>query len=161
MSTLHSGGRHFRQITALAIASTFLTQNFAWAVCSDGLGFSPGNQGYQFQLLPAALQNMSPGIFTGTAGSVFVPDNSIAENNDPPTARRPRRTPPALPDCQPERSPVITGRSTRARRPANKRILDRPASLPRVGSSRRTPRRIASFCPSSEGASSRTSAIFR
>jgi len=83
MRSLHIGGRHFRQITALVVASTFLAQNFAWAVCSDGLALPAGNQGYQFQLLPPTLQNMSPGVFTGTAGSVFVPDNSIAENNDP------------------------------------------------------------------------------
>src|SRR5215470_1888167 len=83
MRSLRIDGRYFRRITTLIVASTFLTQNFAWAVCSDGLAFPAGNQGYQFQLLPPTLQNMSPGVFTGTAGSVFVPDNSIAENNDP------------------------------------------------------------------------------
>jgi len=72
-------------MTALAIASTFLTQNFAWAVCSDGLPFPPGQQGYVNTLLPPSLANMSPNIFTGTAGSVWVPDNSTFEGNDPTT----------------------------------------------------------------------------
>jgi len=67
-------------MTALAIASTFLTQNFAWAVCSDGLPLPKG--GYQWALLPPALQNMAPNVFTGTAGSAFVPDNSTFEHND-------------------------------------------------------------------------------
>jgi hypothetical protein len=69
MRTVRRGGRNFRQITALAVASTFLTQNFAWAVCSVALAFTLGSLGYQLQLLPPALQNMSPGVFTGTAGS--------------------------------------------------------------------------------------------
>src|SRR5262249_9719563 len=83
MNTLQRDGRHIPQVTALAITSTFLTQNFAWAICSDRLAFPPGNPGYQFQLLPSTLQNMSRGIFTGTAESVVVPDHSIAENIDP------------------------------------------------------------------------------
>jgi hypothetical protein len=81
MSTRYGAGKHLRQITALAIASTFLTQNFAWAVCSDGLPLPNG--GYEWALLPPALQNMAPHVFTGTAGSVFVPDNSTFEDNDP------------------------------------------------------------------------------
>ncbi|HSV21994.1 MAG TPA: hypothetical protein VLJ17_03090, partial [Xanthobacteraceae bacterium] len=84
MNTRHPG-KHLRQMTALAIASTFLTQNFAWAVCSDGLSFPPGQQGYVNTLLPPSLANMSPNIFTGTAGSVFVPDNSTFEGNNPAT----------------------------------------------------------------------------
>jgi hypothetical protein len=86
MRTLQHGGRHLRQITTLAIATTFLTQNFAWAVCSDGLGFPAGNQGYVFSTLNTVaptLANMTPNIFTATAGSVFIPDNSTFENNDP------------------------------------------------------------------------------
>ncbi len=75
--------RRLRRVTAVAIASTFLTQNFAWAVCSDGGTFPAGNQGFVFGQLPPALANMSPNIFTGTAGSVFIPDNSTFENNDP------------------------------------------------------------------------------
>jgi len=73
MSTGYGTGRHLRQMTALAIASTFLTQNFAWAVCSDGLPLP--KSGYEWALLPSALQNMAPNVFTGAAGSVFVPEH--------------------------------------------------------------------------------------
>src|SRR5215472_18659465 len=79
-------GKHLRQMTALAIASTFLTQNFAWAICSDGQPFPGGNQGYVYATLNTvapSLANMTPNVFTATAGSVFVPDNSRFENNDP------------------------------------------------------------------------------
>src|SRR5215469_10590514 len=85
MRTLPRGGRNVRQITALAITTTFLTQNFAWAVCSDGTAFPPGNQGFvntTLQTVAPSLANMSPNVFTATAGSVFVPDNSTFENND-------------------------------------------------------------------------------
>src|ERR1700747_1827727 len=79
-------GRRLRRMTAVAITSTFLTQNFAWAVCSDGTTFPAGNQGFVYSTLSTvapSLANMSPFIFTGTAGSVFIPDNSSFENNDP------------------------------------------------------------------------------
>jgi hypothetical protein len=79
-------GRRLRRVTAIAIASTFLTQNFAWAICSDGTTFPGGNQGFVFGTLQTAapsLANMTPNVFTATAGSVFVPDNSTFENNDP------------------------------------------------------------------------------
>src|SRR5215475_7808041 len=76
-------GRRLRRVTAVAIASTFLTQNFAWAICSDGTSFPAGDQGFVNGTLPPSLQNMSPFIFTGTAGSVFIPDNLTFENNDP------------------------------------------------------------------------------
>jgi hypothetical protein len=82
MIMLQRGGRHFRQMAALAVASTFLAQNFAWAVCSDGLGMPAGQGGYVFGNLPPQLQNMSPAMFTNTAGSVFVPDNTTCEFND-------------------------------------------------------------------------------
>jgi hypothetical protein len=81
----HFTGRRIRRVTAVAIATTFLTQNFAWAICSDGLSFPPGQQGYVNTSLPPSLANMSPHVFTGTAGSLFLPDNSIFENNDPTT----------------------------------------------------------------------------
>jgi len=68
-----------RRVIATVIALTFLCQNFAWAVCADGTTFPPG--GFIRGQPPAA--NWLPGIFTGTAGSVFVPDNSVSENNDP------------------------------------------------------------------------------
>lgn len=68
-----------RRVMAAATAFTFLCQNFAWAVCADGTTFPPG--GYVNGQPPAA--NWSPGVFTGTAGSIFIPDNSVFEHNDP------------------------------------------------------------------------------
>ncbi|HMA71441.1 MAG TPA: hypothetical protein VKP67_08140 [Xanthobacteraceae bacterium] len=68
-----------RRIVAAATAFTFFCQNFAWAVCADGTTFPA--LGFVNSQPPAA--NWSPGVFTGTAGSIFVPDNSVFENNDP------------------------------------------------------------------------------
>ena len=85
MRTQTIAGQRIRRVAAVAVASTFLTQNFAWAVCSDGTTFPAGNQGFVFSTLNAAaphLANMSPDMFTATAGSVFIPDNSSFENND-------------------------------------------------------------------------------
>jgi hypothetical protein len=82
----HFTGRRIRRVTAVAIATTFLTQNFALAICSDGTTFPAGNQGFNNVTLgnvAPSLANMSPHVFTGTAGSVFLPDNSTFENNDP------------------------------------------------------------------------------
>jgi hypothetical protein len=75
-------GRRIRRVTAVAIASTFLTQNFAWAICSDGTAFPGGNQGFvegTLTTIAPSLANMSPNIFTASAGSVFIPDNSSFE----------------------------------------------------------------------------------
>jgi hypothetical protein len=86
MRTQTIAGQCIRRVAAVAVASTFLTQNFAWAVCSDGTTFPAGNQGFVYSTLNTvapSLANMSPFIFTDTAGSVFVPDNSSFENNDP------------------------------------------------------------------------------
>jgi hypothetical protein len=81
MKVQSSTGRRIRRITSAAIATTFMTQNFAWAVCSDGLGFPPGQTSYVSALLPPDLQNMQPHVFTGTGGGYFIPDNSVCENN--------------------------------------------------------------------------------
>ncbi len=64
---------------AVASAVTLFSQNFAWAVCADGTTFPVG--GFVNGSPPVA--NWSPGVFTGTVGSLFVPDNSTFENNDP------------------------------------------------------------------------------
>jgi hypothetical protein len=69
-----------RRIAATATALTFVCQNFAWAVCADGTTF-PAN-GFIFGQLPAAA-NWSPQQFEFPAGSIFIPDNSILEHNDP------------------------------------------------------------------------------
>ena len=68
-----------RHVVATATAFTFLCQNFAWAVCADGSTFPPG--GFVYPQPPTAI--WSQGVFTGSAGSVFIPDNSIFEHNDP------------------------------------------------------------------------------
>jgi hypothetical protein len=82
MRTRNSIIKHLRQITALAIASTFLSQSFAWAVCSDG-SILPAN-GFVIGQPPVVdANNWSPGMFTGTTGSIWVPDTSVFEHNDP------------------------------------------------------------------------------
>src|SRR5215472_1517795 len=83
MKVQSSTGRRIHRIATVAIATTFLSQNFAWAVCSDGLPMPAGINGYTAGTLPPNLHNMAPGIFTGTAGSVFIPDNSVTEGNSP------------------------------------------------------------------------------
>jgi hypothetical protein len=86
MRTQTIAGQRIRRVAAVAVASTFLTQNFAWAVCSDGTTFPAGNQGFVYSTLNTvapSLANMSPFTFTSPAGSVFIPDNSSFEHNDP------------------------------------------------------------------------------
>src|SRR5262249_33923156 len=72
-----------RRAVALTVALTFLLlQTTAWAICSDGNSFPQG--GYVIGQAPVqTAANWSPNVFTGTAGSVFVPDNSVNEHNDP------------------------------------------------------------------------------
>jgi hypothetical protein len=65
----------------LVATATFLSQNFAWAICSDGNPFPTGGFVVGSAALPIA-DNFAPGLFTGTAGSKFVPDNSVCENNE-------------------------------------------------------------------------------
>jgi hypothetical protein len=72
----------FMRTVALTAVVTLLSQNFAWAVCADGTempadGFVIGRDA---QVLTAA--NFSPKTFTGTAGSLFIPDASVHEFND-------------------------------------------------------------------------------
>jgi hypothetical protein len=64
-------------MVATATAFTFLCQNFAWAVCADGSTFPAG--GFVASQPPVTI--WSPG-FTGNS-SVFVPDISVFEHNDP------------------------------------------------------------------------------
>ena len=82
MRTRNSTTNRLRRITAVAIASTFLSQNFAWAVCSDGTNLPP--EGFVIGQPPVVdADNWSPDVFTGTAGSIWVPDTSVYEHNDP------------------------------------------------------------------------------
>src|SRR5262249_4512447 len=99
MSTRYRAGKHLRQITSLAVASTFLCQNFAWAVCSDGVATVPAavRAGFHvattYNLGPGPWNptggptlvnpnHWSPGTYTATANSMWVPDDSSCENND-------------------------------------------------------------------------------
>jgi hypothetical protein len=68
-----------RRVMATATAFTFLCQNFAWAVCADGSTFPAG--GFVGSQPPVTI--WSPNTFTDTLGSIFVPDNSVFEHNDP------------------------------------------------------------------------------
>jgi hypothetical protein len=72
-----------RRAVALTVALTIpLLQTTAWALCSDGSTF-PAN-GYVIGQTPVVNgANWSPHVFTGTRGSVFVPDLSTHENNGP------------------------------------------------------------------------------
>ena len=71
--------RRARRVIAAASAITLVSQNLAWAVCADGSTFPIGG----FVNGAAPVTSWSPGVFTGTAGSIFVPDASTVENNDP------------------------------------------------------------------------------
>jgi hypothetical protein len=63
-----------------ALAMTIATS--AWALCSDGSTFPGG--GYVIGQAPVqTAANWSPNVFTGTAGSIWIPDNSVYEFNDP------------------------------------------------------------------------------
>jgi RmlD substrate binding domain len=71
-----------RALLASAAALSLGVQD-AWAVCSDGStlpadGFVIGRDPQV-----AIASNWSPHVFTAAAGSEFVPDNSVHENNDP------------------------------------------------------------------------------
>jgi hypothetical protein len=69
--------RMIRRVGATATALTFILQNLAWAVCSDGTNFPPPG------FTPATAANWSPVTFTNTLGSVWVPDISVNEHNNP------------------------------------------------------------------------------
>jgi hypothetical protein len=64
-------------VVATATAFTFLCQNFAWAVCADGSTFPAG--GFVVGQPPVTIWSSS---ISGD-GSVFVPDISVFEHNDP------------------------------------------------------------------------------
>jgi hypothetical protein len=73
-----------RLLLASTAALSMGVQDVAWATCSDGTTF-PQN-GYVLgssNIPPGANPNWSGGTFTGTVGSLFVPDNSTNEFNDP------------------------------------------------------------------------------
>ena len=74
--------RRLHKIIAMVAATALLNQNVAFALCTTGATFPAG--GFRAGVAPLATPNAwSPGIFTGTTQSIFVPDNSTFENNDP------------------------------------------------------------------------------
>src|SRR5262252_2803228 len=69
---------NWRRALLATTAALSFGQNAAWATCVDGSTFPAG--GYQIGIAPAAqASNWSPGVFTATAGSVFVPDSSTVD----------------------------------------------------------------------------------
>src|SRR5215471_2828903 len=74
-------GKRVRRVVATATAFTFLCQNFAWAVCADGSTLPAG--GFVAGSPPVTI--WSPGL--SGEGSVFVPDISVFEHNDPDQPR--------------------------------------------------------------------------
>ena len=76
-NSLSRAARRVRQIAATTTALTFMLQNLAWAACTDGSTFPDGG------FTPATATNWSPLTFTGTLGSVWVPDISVNEHNNP------------------------------------------------------------------------------
>ncbi len=74
---LSSIGVRVKRVGAVVTTLTFIMQSSAWAICTDGSAFPDGG-------FPAiAGINWSPNVFTGTLGSVWVPDISKNEHNDP------------------------------------------------------------------------------
>ena len=74
---------HWRRALLATTAVLSLGAQNAWAVCSDGStlpndGFVVGRDP---QVLTAA--NWSANVFTAPAGSLFIPDTSVNELNDP------------------------------------------------------------------------------
>lgn len=58
-----------------------IVQTSAWAVCSDG-GLLPA-KGFTVNSNDPRVVDWSPGVYTATAGSFFIPDTSVNEFNDP------------------------------------------------------------------------------
>jgi hypothetical protein len=77
-------GRWRRTLLASTAALSLGMQNAAWAVCVDGSTFPANAGGFVIGVAPApaVAANWSPNVFTGTAGSLFIPDTSVHEHNN-------------------------------------------------------------------------------
>jgi hypothetical protein len=75
-------GRWRRTLLASSAALSLGVQDAAWATCLNGNTFPVGGFVVGSAQLPVA-SNWSPNVFTATAGSLFVPDNSVNEHNNP------------------------------------------------------------------------------
>ena len=134
-----------RILMATTAALSLGVQDAAWAVCSDGSTFPQNGYVVGQAPLQGGAANWSHNVFTATAGSVWVPDSSTNEFNDP--------------------SQPLTGGG-------HNWVFDQGSTLcketdtgpaggwPPHGQSRRTPRPPASYCRSSKAAGSPTSATF-
>jgi hypothetical protein len=77
-------GRWRRSMLATTAALSLGLQNAAWADCVDGSTFPTNAGGFTIGVAPApsVAANWSPNVFTGTAGSLFIPDTSVHEHNN-------------------------------------------------------------------------------
>ena len=74
--------RRIKRVLASTAALTLLMHDFAWAVCSDGSSLPAA--GFVVGVPPIqSAANWSPNVFTGTTGSLWIPDTSVNEHNDP------------------------------------------------------------------------------
>jgi hypothetical protein len=74
--------RRIKRVLASTAALTLLMHDFAWAICSDGSSLPAA--GFVVGVAPIqSAANWSPHVFTGTTGSLWVPDTSVNEHNDP------------------------------------------------------------------------------
>jgi hypothetical protein len=72
----------WRRALLASSAVLSLVQNAAWATCSDATTFPAGGFVIGSTQVPTAA-NWSQNVFTAAAGSVFIPDVSVNEANDP------------------------------------------------------------------------------
>jgi hypothetical protein len=66
-------------LLASTAALALIAPDLARAVCKDGSSFPAG--GYVVGINPPTAANWSPNVFTGTTGSLFIPDDSTNEGN--------------------------------------------------------------------------------
>jgi hypothetical protein len=83
-SASRARGRWRRTLLASTAALSLGMQNAAWAVCVNGSTFPANAGGFVIGVAPApaVAANWSPNVFTGTAGSLFIPDTSVHEHNN-------------------------------------------------------------------------------
>jgi hypothetical protein len=74
--------KRIKRVLASTAVLTLMMHDFAWAVCTDG-GTLPAG-GFVVGVPPIqSAANWSPNVFTGTTGSLWIPDTSVNEHNDP------------------------------------------------------------------------------
>ena len=78
-----SRARWCRTLLASTAALSLGMQDVAWATCSDGSTLPADGFVIGRDAPVKTASNWSPNVFTAPAGSLFIPDNSVHENNDP------------------------------------------------------------------------------